>query len=126
MSDFLQSTSGRLLTLAVSVALLGGGAAAVVGGTAAYVLLSAGLLGAIVCAILSVAMGIERFSFEVALSLVLLPWALFLYAIGQQVVAQQRPEGGYFLIALGIAAAARAAVVKGTLAATQHIEAHAH
>src|SRR5262249_9587381 len=126
MSGFVQLTSGRLMTLAAASALIGGGAAAGAGGTAAYVLLSAGLLCGIVCAILSVAIGVERFPFEVALSVVLLPWALFLYAIGQQLMARSEPEGGYFLIALGIAAAARAALVKEAFAAPQQLEAQAH
>lgn len=126
MSNYAQSTSGRLLTLAVGVALLGGGAAALLGGSIAPVVLCSGLLGAIGCTILAVGLGIERFPFQTALSLICLPWGLFLYVLGQGVMAHARPDGGYLMLLLAAAALARAAFVGANLAAPRQAEAHAH
>jgi hypothetical protein len=126
MSDYAQSTSGRLLTLAVGLALLGGGAAVLLGGSMAPVLLGGGLLGGICCAILAVGLGIERFPFQTALSLISLPWILFLYVIAQSLIAHARSNGGYLLLVLAAAAFARAAFVGVKLAAPRQAEAHAH
>jgi hypothetical protein len=126
MSDYAQSTSGRLLTLAVALALLGGGGAMILGGSMAPLLLSGGLLGGICCAILAVGLGIERFPFQTALSLISLPWILFLFVIGQSVMAHARSNGGYLLLVLAAAALARAAFVGAKLAAPRQAEAHAH
>jgi len=127
MSGFAQSTSGRLFTLAASTALLGGGAAAVIGGTTGLALLAIGLLTGIAASIVAVAFGIGDHPFETMLMVLAAPWVLFLYEVGQSVVMNYRANVGYILIALGIAALTRAIFVGEKAAAEAHPEgAHAH
>jgi hypothetical protein len=129
MSGFLQSTSGRLITLSLSLALLGGGAGAVLGGVTGVTLLMLGILLGIVASIMGVAFGIERHGGYVALFVLMSPWALFLYTIGTFVAFNYQPSAGYLLIALGLASIARAVFVSEKLDAreeTSSREVHAH
>jgi hypothetical protein len=128
MSGFTQSTSGRLITLSVSLALLGGGAGAVIGGMVGFALIVAGILLGIAASIIGVAVGIERHGEIMALYLLLAPWVLFLYGIGTLMALTYAPSAGYLFIALGLAAIARAIFVSESSAApeTSPQEAHAH
>ena len=129
MSSFLQSTSGRLITLSLSLALLGGGAGAVLGGMTGLTLLMLGIMLGIVASIIGVALGIERHGGYVALFVLMAPWVLFLYGIGTLLAFTYQPSAGYLLIALGLASIARAVFVSEKLDAregTSATEVHAH
>ena len=129
MSGFAQSTSGRLITLSMSLALLGGGAGAVIGGVPGLALIALGLMLGIAASIFGVAEGIERHGETIALYVLLVPWMLFLYGIGTLMALYYQPSVGYLLIALGIAAITRAIFLSEKSAAhegTSPREAHAH
>ena len=108
MSSFTQSTSGRLITLSLSLALLGGGAGAVVGGVPGFTLLGLGLMLGVVASIIGVAVGIEQHGETLAIYVLMVPWVLFLYGVGTLVAFSYQPNVGYLLIAAGLAAITRA------------------
>lgn len=128
MSGFLRSTSGRWITLSLSLALLGGGAGAVLGGVPGFALLGLGLMLGIVASIIGVAVGIERHGETIAIYVLMAPWVLFLYGCGMLVAFNYQPNLGYLSIALGIAAIARAIFISEARDAREAAprEAHAH
>ena len=128
MSSFLRSTAGRFITLSVSLALLGGGAGAVIGGVSGLALLGLGVMLGIVASIIGVAVGIERHGEILAIYVLMAPWVLFLYGIGALVALYNQPNAGYLFIALGIAAIARAIFISESSDAREAAprEAHAH
>ena len=128
MSNFFHSTSGRILSVAVGAAALGGGAAVLAGGTLAIPILCASILAGIVLSLFALAFGVEEgFLFEVALAVVLLPFVLFLSIQAQGLLMEgHHALGGAGLIAFGLGLFARAAlpsgkpVIQGARTATAH------
>lgn len=91
----------RLLSIAIAIALIGGGISATMTGAAAIPLLGISLLGSVCLSLISIANLIEPRPFLAMVSVIVLPIALFLYAIGLGVVVSEAPWGAYAFIALG-------------------------
>lgn len=102
--SFLSSTSGRLISTSISLALLGGGAASLMQQPTSLYVMSLSSFVAVVGCISALELAIEDFPGHALLSIIALPILLFLYAIGLGFVMTHFTSGGYALLALGAAA----------------------
>ena len=117
MSDFSRSTTGRLIALSFGIALVGSGAATIIGLPAATALLSVSLFVPITITLFALVQALSEHWLEAVLSAIFLPLVLFGYAVGVGVLATYRPGAGYPLIMLGLGAFALALrSAKGTAA----------
>jgi hypothetical protein len=97
MKAFLLSVSGRILTVAFAIALASAGIGKLMG-LAGLGLSSVGVLVAIAISIVALTMAVEEHFRSAALTVVLLPWLLFVGEVGQGLLPR---SGGYALVALG-------------------------
>jgi hypothetical protein len=82
MNELATTPHGRLLSLAMTIALAGGGIASTIHDPMGVALMCVSLLASIVLSLLAIVLSIDsRPSFGV-LSIILLPFLLFLYVIG--------------------------------------------
>ena len=129
--SYLQTGSGRLITMAVGIALTGGGVAALVGGHVAVGIMCVTLLLSIVVSLFAAGLGSDKSAESVILFIATAPWALFLYVLGLGLAIEHAPQVGYALGALGALALARAAFVseagpaRSTAASSAELTAHA-
>jgi hypothetical protein len=107
------------MALSIGIALVGGGIAAVMHNSS-DLLMSASLFVPIAINIVGLPQALEEHWTEAALAVILLPIALFLYAVGVCVMRQYHPEVGYLFIALGLAAFGMAARPAPTRAGAPH------
>ena len=121
MRDFIRTSGGRLLSVATAVALLGGGAAALLGQPAATWVIALFVPVVIALGFVGVAYAsLEHWGIAIGAALSL-PWVLFLYAVGLGVVVNYAPAAGYALGALGAGALAFA-LRPGERAAEGHVD----
>jgi len=102
MKAFTLSSSGRLMALSFSFALLGGGISTQLPKPASLYVMSLSLFAAVVLNIVGLPEAIEDFAYEAILSAIALPVALFLYVIGLGVVTTFHPTAGYAILAAGV------------------------
>lgn len=102
--SFLSSTSGRLMSSSISLALLGGGAAALLQQPVSLYVMSLSSILAVVGCIAALQLAVEEFPNHVLVSAIALPILLFLFAIALGFVMNHYTPGGYALLSLGAAA----------------------
>jgi hypothetical protein len=107
MKELYTTAHGRLLSAAIAVALIGGGAAAL---TQAQVLMSVSVFIGIVLGIVAVGLSVEdhKTPLFTSLAVIILPVLLFLYAFAVSLAMAQAPWAGYPFVGLGIAFAGAA------------------
>lgn len=106
MREFIRTSGGRLLSVSTAVALLGGGAAALLGEPSATWVVALFFPVVIALGFLGVAYAsLEHWGIAIGAAIAL-PWVLFVYAIGLGVVVNYAPAVGYALGALGAGALA--------------------
>lgn len=101
MKPFRSSFSAWMLSLGVAVAVSGGGLLAALGvpphhGTPLL------YLGAILCGIIGLVMGVADYPVQVLLGSLLLPMALWPFVIALSWIGESRPELGWALVAAGL------------------------
>lgn len=89
---------GRLLSIALAVALIGGGIA---GAMHNIPLMCVSLLGGIITTVLAIGVSIERDTTFAVMAAVLLPFIMFLYAVGIGVVMHDAPNAAWAFVGLG-------------------------
>lgn len=102
MNGFAQSRTGRLMALSFGIALIGGGASALIAAPASLYLMSLSVITAIALNIVGLPDALEDFPFEVVLSAIVLPVALFLFATALGVITLYYPKLGFVLVAAGM------------------------
>lgn len=106
MSNFIQSTSGRLMSLSISLALIGGGASAFMEQTSSLYVMAFSVFVAIVGCIASLELSIDEHPQLTVLAIIGLPVFLFLYMVALGFVMSVYAAGGYAFIGLGVGALA--------------------
>lgn len=102
MNELATTTHGRILSAAITIALMGGGIAATIHDPAGIALMCVSLLGGVVLTLLALAMAIESRPAFAAFCAVVLPLVFFLYAVGLTVSMHHHATwGAYGFIALG-------------------------
>jgi hypothetical protein len=102
MTAFTRSTSGRLMTLSLSLALIGGGASALMQPDMSMYVMNGSLFAAVVAGVASMQLALDEFPSHTVLSLILLPFALFLYVVGLGVMKAYYPAMAYVPLVLGL------------------------
>lgn len=129
MTPYRSSLAGRIILMSTSVALAGGGAAALVG-LPSFAAISAVLLLTIAGGIFGVGLGIEEHPEATAALVIGLPFALFAYALVLQLVLADAPGTGGLLVLLGLVPMVLAFLPAGQRVATrpvvEQVSAHAH
>jgi len=106
VKDFVRTTGGRLVALAVAVALIAGGAAALLHEPSATWVVALAFPVAVALGFVGVAYAsLDHWDVAVGLALSL-PWVLFLYVIGVGLAVSLAPVVGYVLAVLGAGALA--------------------
>src|SRR4051812_32978842 len=100
MNRFSRTMSGRAILSSLALALGFGGLSTLANHTVSPLLLFIALFGAVCIDLVALGFALEDHWAEAVLSIVLLPLALFLFAVGVGVVANFYPQGGYGFIAL--------------------------
>lgn len=103
MSSFIQSTSGRLIAFSLALALIGGGSSVHLSATASLYVMSVSVFIAIVGCVGALQLAVEEHLAASIAAVILLPFLLFMYAVGLGVGAAFHPGWSYGFIALGIA-----------------------
>jgi hypothetical protein len=103
MTQFIQSTSGRLMSFSIATALIGGGASALMHSPASLYVMAFSTFMAIVGCVASLQLAVEEFSAHAIYSVILLPFLLFMYAVGLGFVMSFFTAGAYAFLALGAA-----------------------
>ncbi|MEZ4302402.1 MAG: hypothetical protein R3B70_46170 [Polyangiaceae bacterium] len=102
MNELSNTTHGRILSAAITVALAGGGIAATIHDSMGIALMCVSLLGGVVLTLAALAMAIEKRPGFAALAAVVLPLVFFLYAVGLTVsIHHHATWAAYGFIALG-------------------------
>lgn len=103
MIQELSSTPhGRLLSLAITLALAGGGISALMHDPMGIALMCVSLLGSVVLTLIAIALSISNRTEFGVIAAVVLPLLFFLYAVGLQVAIHSHATwGAYGFIALG-------------------------
>ena len=110
MDPFFKSTAGRLMALSFAVALIGGGASALMAhGEAASFVFCASLFVPVVLNVAGLPSALEKDWYHAALSVIVLPMLFFLWAVGMGVIREFHPQYAYPFIALGLGALGLAA-----------------
>jgi hypothetical protein len=100
--ELSSTTHGRLLSLAITVALAGGGISALMHDPMGIALMCVSLLGSVVLSLMAIALSISTRTAFAVLAAVVLPLLFFLYAVGLQVAIHNHATwGAYGFIALG-------------------------
>jgi hypothetical protein len=105
MKAFLASVSGRILFAAFAFAIAGVGVAKLLGPGALGLAAITTFIG-IAVAVFALATAIEEHPVPAALSVLILPWLLFLGELGQGLVSSS--SAGYAMVIAGLASAALA------------------
>lgn len=102
MNELSTTTHGRILSIAITVALMGGGIAATIHDSTGIALMCVSLLGGVVLTLVALAMAIEKRPAFSALCAIVLPLVFFLYAVGLTVsIHHHATWGAYGFIGLG-------------------------
>jgi hypothetical protein len=133
MNELSTTTHGRILSAAITIALMGGGISATIHDATGIALMCVSLLGGVVLTLLALAMSIESRPAFAAFSVVVLPLVFFLYAVGLTVsIHHHATWAAYGFIGLGALFAVNAlrsfgkpAEVRTTAHGTAHGTAHA-
>jgi hypothetical protein len=128
MNELSSTTHGRLLATAMAIAMLGGGSAVLLHSSASVPLMAVSVFAGITLGIVAVALSVEehRSPLFTTLALILLPVALFLYAlaVGLAISAGTLWAGYGFLglgtLFAGLAALSRRDPVRAPVRAEAH------
>ncbi len=103
MINELSSTPhGRLLSIAIALALVGGGVSGLMHDPMGIALMCVSLLGSVVLTLTAIALSISKNMAFGVMAAVVLPLLFFLYAVGLQVAIHNHAAwGAYGFIALG-------------------------
>lgn len=102
MNELSSTTHGRLLSAAITIALMGGGIAATIHDATGIALMCVSLLAGVVLTLLALAMAIEPRPAFAAYCAVVLPLVFFLYAVGLTVsIHHHAGWAAYGFIGLG-------------------------
>lgn len=102
MNELATTSHGRLLSAAITLALAGGGIAALIHDPMGIALMCVSLLGSVVLTLLALAMSISTRPSFAAVATVVLPLFFFLYAVGLTVSIHHKAAwGAWGFIALG-------------------------
>lgn len=101
MNELSTTPHGRLLSIAIAVALLGGGISATIHDPMGVFVMCVSLLCSVVLTLTAIALSIEHRPAFGILAAVILPFLFFLYAVGLGVVHLRAPWGAYGFIGLG-------------------------
>jgi hypothetical protein len=127
MNELSTTAHGRLLSAAMALALIGGGAAAVLQNGMSQALMSLAILLGGTLGIVAVALSIEEHKTPMftVFAVISLPVALFLYVVGLGLSMKGAPWAGYCFMGLGLVFAGMAARGKReTALAPNHARAH--
>lgn len=103
MTPFNRTTSGRLMALSFASALLGGGASALMTSPMSLYVMSLSTFAGVVGCVAALQLAEEEHFQQTIMSILLLPFALYLYAVGLGFVMNHWTSAAYALLALGIA-----------------------
>lgn len=109
MNQILRTDGGRLLLLAMGVALLGGGISCALTGDAALYVMMAALFVPVALCVYGVALAIADLPGQTALFLIAAPQLLFVYAIGLAASMKYMPSLGVLYGVVGLGAVLLAA-----------------
>ncbi len=102
INELSSTTHGRLLSVAITLALAGGGISGLMHDPMGIALMCVSLLGSVVITLIAIAMSISARTGFAVMSAVVLPLLFFLYAVGLQVTIHSHATwGAYGFIALG-------------------------
>lgn len=102
MNELSTTTHGRILSAAITIALMGGGISATRHDATGIALMCVSLLAGVVLTLVALAMAIEKRPAFAAISAVVLPLVFFLYAVGLTVsIHHHATWGAYGFIGLG-------------------------
>jgi hypothetical protein len=103
MTQFIRSTSGRLMSFSIATALIGGGASALMQSPASLYVMAFSTFMAIVGCVASIQLAVEEYEGHAIYGVILLPFLLFLYAVALGFVMNFFAAGAYAFLALGAA-----------------------
>ena len=110
MNELATTTHGRLLSVAITLALAGGGVAAMIHDPMGVALMCVALLGSVVLTLMALAMSISKNPGFAMLATIVLPFFFFLYAVGLTVSIHHKAGwAAYGFIAVGVLFALNAA-----------------
>lgn len=101
MNELSTTPHGRLLSVAIAISLLGGGISALIHDPMGIALMCVSMLGGVVLTLMAVAMSIDKRASFAVMAIILLPFLMFLYAIGLTVSMHdhtQWPAYGFMAI----------------------------
>lgn len=102
INELSTTTHGRLLSLGITLALVGGGISGLMHDPMGIALMCVSLLGSVVITLIAIAISISTRTAFAVMSAVVLPLLFFLYAVGLQVTIHSHATwGAYGFIALG-------------------------
>lgn len=111
MKELYTTVHGRLLSAAMAIALLGGGIASILQSSFSLPLMTISVFIGIALSIVAVGLSVEdhKTPLFTSLAVIVLPVALFLYAIGVSLAMARAPWAGYCFAGLGVVFAVLAA-----------------
>lgn len=102
MNELATTSHGRLLSIAITLALAGGGISATIHDPMGIALMCVSLLGAVVLTLMALAMSISKRPAFAVVATVVLPLVFFLYAVGLTVSIHHKAGwAAYGFIAIG-------------------------
>ncbi len=103
MNELATTSHGRLLSVAITLALAGGGIAAMIHDPMGVALMCVSLLGAVVLTLMALAMSISKSPGFAVVATIVLPLFFFLYAVGLTVSSHHKAGwAAYGYIAVGV------------------------
>lgn len=103
MNELATTSHGRLLSVAITLALAGGGVAAMIHDPMGVALMCVSLLGAVVLTLMALAMSISKSPGFAVVATIVLPLFFFLYAVGLTVSIHHKVGwAAYGFIAVGV------------------------
>lgn len=103
MNELATTSHGRLLSVAITLALAGGGIAAMIHDPMGVALMCVSLLGAVVLTLMALAMSISKSPGFAVVATIVLPLFFFLYAVGLTVSIHHKAGwAAYGFIAVGV------------------------
>jgi hypothetical protein len=102
MNSFTRTTSGRLMALSFASALLGGGISALTTAPVSLYVMSISTFAGVVGCVAALQLAEDEHFEQTIMSVILLPFALFLYAVALGFVMNHWAVAAYALLALGI------------------------
>lgn len=117
VNEFIKSSGGRLLALAVGFLLMAGGAAALLGEPGATWISALAFPVAIALSVVSLAIGSSEYMKSAAFLAITLPFVLFVYSLALGLIVQLAPVAGGLLVVLGAGALAFSLRPSGVAAA---------